>query len=74
MTGLEWTLITILVVLYLGMLIVLGATTLRKGRPVMFVVGIFFPVFWIVGAVMPAVPTTAEVAAMRREHDRLYTL
>ena len=72
MTGLEWTLITILVVMYLAMLIVLGAMTLRKGRPMMFVVGIFFPVFWIVGAVMPAVPTAAEVAATRREHDQLY--
>ena len=38
----------------------------------MFVAGIFFPVFWIVGAVMPPAPTVSELAAQQREADRLY--
>src|SRR6266513_2630731 len=37
--------------------IILGIMTIRKGHWVMFVVGIFFPLFWLVGAIMP--PTRA---------------
>ncbi len=72
MTGLEWTLLSILIVLYITMMIVLGVTTLRKGRPALFVAGIFFPIFWIIGAVMPPAPTVAEVMEADREHNRLY--
>ncbi len=72
MSGLEWTLVSILVVLYVTMMIFLGVATFRNGRPVMFVAGIFFPVFWIVGAVMPPAPTVSELAAQQREADRLY--
>jgi hypothetical protein len=39
--------------LYLGLIITLGATTIRKGHWIMFVVGIFLPLFWIIGALMP---------------------
>ena len=38
--------------LYLAALILLGLSTLRKGHYVLFFVGIFFPVLWIVGALM----------------------
>lgn len=41
--------------IYLVLLVVLGVTALRKGHWVMFVVGIFVPVFWIIGALMPPV-------------------
>ena len=40
--------------LYLVLLIVLGITCLRKGHWVMFIVGFFIPLFWIIGAVIPA--------------------
>ena len=39
--------------LYLVLIITLGATTLRNGHWVMFIVGIFLPLFWIIGAFMP---------------------
>jgi hypothetical protein len=42
-------------VLYLIILFTLGLTTLRKGHWVMFVVGIFLPIFWLIGAVIPRV-------------------
>jgi hypothetical protein len=35
--------------------------TLRKGHWVMFVLGIFLPLFWLIGAVIP--PTTAQPAS-----------
>jgi len=42
-----------LAILYFVLLITLGVMTLRKGHWVMFVVGIFVPIFWIIGAVIP---------------------
>ncbi len=42
-------------ILYLVLLIVLGVTTLRKGHWIMFIVGIFVPLFWLIGAVIPPV-------------------
>ena len=44
--------------LWLVLLISLGLTTLRKGHWVMFILGIFLPIFWIIGALMP--PTTPQ--------------
>jgi hypothetical protein len=41
------------VILYLVLLFVLGMTCLRKGHWVMFIIGIFLPFFWIIGAVIP---------------------
>ena len=43
-------------VLYLAALIVLGMSTLRKGHIALFWFGIFFPVLWIVGALMAPTP------------------
>jgi hypothetical protein len=40
--------------LYFVLLITLGIFSLRKGHWLMFVVGIFFPLFWLIGAVLPA--------------------
>jgi hypothetical protein len=45
--------IALLGILYLVLLFVLGLTALRKGHWIMFIVGIFLPLFWIIGAVMP---------------------
>lgn len=42
-------------VLYLVLLITLGVLTMRKGHTVLFVVGIFVPFCWLIGAIMPGV-------------------
>jgi hypothetical protein len=39
--------------LYLVLVFTLGMMTLRKGHWVMFIVGIFIPIFWLIGAVIP---------------------
>ena len=44
-------------ILYLVLLVTLGITTLRKGHWVMFILGIFLPLFWLIGAMIP--PTEA---------------
>jgi hypothetical protein len=49
-------------VLYLTALVSLGVSTLRKGHTVMFVVGIVFPILWIVGALMAPTPRAAGAA------------
>jgi len=40
-------------VLYVILLITLGVMSIRKGHWIMFLIGIFVPVFWIIGALMP---------------------
>jgi hypothetical protein len=47
-------------ILYFVLNVTLGAATLRKGHWVMFAIGIFLPLFWIIGAVMPPVPDAAS--------------
>jgi hypothetical protein len=44
-----------LAILWLVLLIVLGISCLRKGHWVMFIVGFFLPLFWIIGAIIPPV-------------------
>jgi hypothetical protein len=39
--------------LYLVLLITLGITTLRKGHWIMFILGFFLPLFWLIGGLMP---------------------
>ena len=52
----------LLAVLYLTALVSLGVSTLRKGHTVLFVVGIVFPILWIVGALMAPTPRAAGAA------------
>jgi hypothetical protein len=42
-------------ILYLVLLITLGVLSLRKGHWVMFIIGIFIPLFWLIGAIIPPV-------------------
>jgi len=39
--------------LWLVLLIWLGLRTLRRGHWVMFIVGLFLPIFWLIGALIP---------------------
>ncbi|HTE61846.1 MAG TPA: hypothetical protein VK631_15945 [Solirubrobacteraceae bacterium] len=48
--------------IYLAALISLGVMTLRRGHTVLFVVGIIFPLLWIIGALMPPTPRAAGLA------------
>jgi hypothetical protein len=34
-------------------MITLGLTTLRKGHFVLFILGFFIPITWVIGALMP---------------------
>ncbi len=40
-------------ILYLVLFLVLGIMSIRKGHWIMFIIGIFIPLFWLIGALMP---------------------
>ena len=42
-----------LAILSIVLMVTLGITTLRKGHWVMFILGIFLPLFWLIGAFIP---------------------
>lgn len=44
----------ILGAIYFILLITLGIVSIRKGHWVMFIIGIFLPLFWIIGALLPS--------------------
>jgi hypothetical protein len=46
--------------LYVVLLVTLGIISIRKGHWVMFILGIFLPLFWLIGALLP--PTTPRAA------------
>ena len=50
----------LLAVLYVVAWIVLGLTTFRKGHYWLFFIGFFFPILWIVGALIA--PTAGAAA------------
>jgi hypothetical protein len=39
-------------VLYVVLLVTLGIVTIRNGHWVMFILGLFLPFFWLIGAIM----------------------
>ena len=39
--------------LWLALLIWLGVRSLRRGHWVMFIIGLFIPIFWLIGALIP---------------------
>jgi hypothetical protein len=49
--------IVLLGALYFVLLVVLGVKSIRKGHWIMFIIGIFLPLFWIIGALMPPART-----------------
>jgi hypothetical protein len=50
-------------VLYVVLLATLGIATLRKGHYALFFFGIFFPVLWIVGAMIGPTANASAAAA-----------
>ena len=53
MSFLEWLLLSFLVAIYITCLFTVVAVTFRNGHWIMGVLGFFFPIFWLIGAVLP---------------------
>ena len=61
MTFLEILLLSVLAVIYLTCIFTVAAITFRNGHWLLGILGIFFPVFWLIGVVIP--PTADAVLA-----------
>lgn len=53
MSALDWVLSTILFVLSIMCLITVCMLTFKKGYLVLGILGIFFPLLWLIGAILP---------------------
>jgi hypothetical protein len=53
-----------LVILYFVLLVVVGLTALKKGHTILFWLGLFVPLLWIIGALMA--PTNKATTAQAR--------
>lgn len=54
MSGIEWLLGVILFGIYITALFTVCGLTFRKGHTILGIVGIFIPLLWLVGAILPA--------------------
>ena len=61
MTFLEILLLSVLAVIYLTCVFTVATITFRNGHWILGILGIFFPVFWLIGVVIP--PTEEAVLA-----------
>jgi hypothetical protein len=59
MSALGWFFTAFFMALYLVLLFTLAVVTFRKGHWVLGLIGIFIPLLWLVGAVLPARPGRA---------------
>ena len=63
MSVLEWCLLVILGMIYLTCLFTIVAVTFRNGHWLLGILGFFFPLFWLIGAVLPPTSTAMAVDA-----------
>jgi hypothetical protein len=54
MSVLDWILTIALLTLYITCLFTVCSLTFQKGYTVLGIVGIFFPILWLIGAILPA--------------------
>ncbi len=59
MSFLEWLLLTFLVIIYVAGIFTVMLVTFRNGHWILGVLGFFFPIFWLIGVVLP--PTEKAV-------------
>jgi hypothetical protein len=67
MSTLDWIFTSLFIVLYFCLLFTVCLMTFQKGHIVLGIVGIFFPILWLIGAILPARPGSryAREEAMR---------
>jgi hypothetical protein len=53
-TTLDWFLSLTLLFIYISCLVTVCGLTFRKGHTVLGIIGIFFPILWLIGAILPA--------------------
>ena len=61
--ALDWILSTTLFVIYIFCIFTVCSLTFSKGYTLMGIVGIVFPILWLVGAILPAKPGSRAAIA-----------
>lgn len=64
MSVLEWILSLFLVAIYITCLFTVVAVTFRNGHWILGILGFFFPILWLIGAVLPPTEKALDVAAL----------
>ncbi len=54
MSALDWILVSTFFVLYVCLIFTVCLMTFQKGYILLGVLGIFFPILWLIGAILPA--------------------
>jgi hypothetical protein len=70
MDGLAWVLSTILVVFYIVCLFTVCSLTFKKGRTLLGIAGIFMPLLWLIGAILPAKPGSRFDVAQQTAYQK----
>ena len=61
MTFLEIVLSSVLLVIYLACIFTVAGITFRNGHWILGILGIFFPVFCLIGVIIPPTPEAALI-------------
>jgi hypothetical protein len=75
-SGLEWIMALTLGIIYIAALFTVAGLTFRKGRTLLGIAGIFFPLLWLIGAILPAKRGSrfdVEQAQLYQAQNREYT-
>jgi hypothetical protein len=72
LTALDWVLSITLSVIYIVCLFTVCSLTFRKGYVVLGILGIFIPILWLIGAVLP--PKRGSSYQLEEEHRYLRTV
>lgn len=70
MSTLDWTLSFALFIIYVACLVTVCGLTFRKGYTVLGIVGIFFPILWLIGAILPTKEGSQRWVQEREEQRR----
>jgi hypothetical protein len=69
---LNYVLSFVLVTVYLFLLLTVCSLTFRKGYSLLGIVGIFFPILWLIGAILPAKPGSRHDLAEAARYQSMF--
>jgi hypothetical protein len=71
MTVMEWTLGIALFSIYIVCLFTVCSLTFSKGYTVLGIIGIFFPILWLIGAILPAKKGSRHDIAQQMQYQAM---
>jgi hypothetical protein len=69
MSALDWVFTSFFLVTYVFLIFTVCVMTFQKGHIVLGILGIFMPLLWLIGAILPARPGSAYAAAESRRYQ-----